>query len=84
MAASLTVTPRAGTVLELTPDEAKCLYDILQLIGGTPSTTRRRHADRIQSALREGGVIPRKPEWAVIPDIDPLRCSIYFLEGTNP
>ena len=38
-------------MLEMSPDEANFLRDVLDHIGGDPATSRRRHCKSIQAAL---------------------------------
>lgn len=52
MAKATRVVPKPQPVLlELEPDEAQFLADVLSKISGHMSTSRRRHADNIRGAL---------------------------------
>lgn len=59
-AAKLKLPSRPGSVLlELSKEEAETLQLVLYRVGGTPETTRRKHADAIIKALRHhAGVSP--------------------------
>ena len=48
-----------GIKLELSVEEAQALQDVLGLVGGSPSTTRRRFIDPIYSALDAVGFVSR-------------------------
>lgn len=52
MAKATRVVPKPQPVLlELEPDEAQFLADVLSKVGGHVHTSRRRHADSIRGAL---------------------------------
>jgi hypothetical protein len=42
--------------LQLTPEEATVLYTILKRVGGSPSTSSRKHADSMLNAIVDAGV----------------------------
>jgi hypothetical protein len=50
-----TVVERPFVKLELSPEEAQFLADVLAKIGGDPVTTRRKHQLAISGALRDAG-----------------------------
>lgn len=50
-----TVVTEEKVTLELTPDEAQFLRDVLYRVGG-PTDSRRRHSDDIAEALQRVGV----------------------------
>ncbi len=53
--ATITPPPQPPVTLDLTPDEAQTLVDILALVGGMPVTSRRAHAEAIRVALDSAG-----------------------------
>ena len=59
--------------LELSPEEARALRDILTNVGGCPRRTRRQYADNIARALNRVGVLAHYPPVGV-------RGSVYFEE----
>lgn len=65
--------------LELTCDEARFLRDVMCRIGGDPTTSRRKFADVIASALDGVGY----KMLTVVPDIDLDQRAIYFLSQTK-
>lgn len=62
-----------GVVLELTQDEAQFVVDLLGAVGGSPTGSRRRHADAVDAALRKAGVI------RAYGGPDDKRGAVYFL-----
>lgn len=63
------------TVMALTldGDEAEFLLDLMQKIGGDPTTTRRKYADRIRHVLYDAGIRRSDKE-----DTKGNLSSIYF------
>jgi len=45
-------------VLEVTIEEAQFLADVFAVIGGSPTTSRRKHADAVSGALSRLGITP--------------------------
>jgi len=77
MAKATLVNPlqRPDVQLTLSPEEADTLYAIMQSIGGNPQTSRRKHADAINKALKSVGGLSQSTS-------DILRNNaIYFMES---
>lgn len=67
------VMPPYTVTLELSQAEAETLAAILVKIGGTPKTTRRKHAQAVLSALTELGVSASNNDL-------PLDSTLWFKE----
>lgn len=44
-----------GVVLELTPEEAQFVTDVMAKVSGSPDVSRRKHADAIYAAMHAAG-----------------------------
>lgn len=65
-----------GVILELTNEEAQFLRDLMCHVGGTPSGSRRKHADVIGKALDLAGV--NSLDWAITQR--EIRGSVIFAD----
>ena len=65
--------PTKKIILELTPEEAQCLADILARIGGDPRCTRRCYIDSIDRQLGSKGI-----RYTTRPKDLERGSSIYF------
>lgn len=59
--------------LELTQDEAQFIRSVMSSCGGDSETSRRKHADAIETAMRNAGV-----PWVGCCDMDHQRNTIWF------
>lgn len=66
------VTPNVQ--LELTPEEAQLLIDLLGRVGGNPMESRRKFSISISSALTTVGYVGSYAD-----DINKTSNSVYFL-----
>ena len=71
------VEPDFTVTLELTKAEAKLLRDVLYVTGGEPTTTRRRYASAVLSALEGVVGVRTKPR---VSDLHSENRSLYFCQ----